>query len=83
MTKLLTSFVFGLGLLASSTAFAAEKTVTLAVQNMYCAACPHTVKARLQAVPGVAKVVVSFQDKTAVVKYFTTSGKASISGSPR
>lgn len=72
MTKLLTSFVFGLGLLASSTAFAAEKTVTLAVQNMYCAACPHTVKASLQAVPGVAKVVVSFQDKTAVVKYDDT-----------
>lgn len=72
MTKLLISFVFGLGLLASSTAFAAEKTVTLAVQNMYCAACPHTVKASVQAVPGVAKVVVSFENKTAVVTYDDT-----------
>jgi mercuric ion binding protein len=36
---------------------------------MYCAACPHTVKARLEAVPGVTKVVVSFKEKTAVVTY--------------
>ena len=41
----------------------------LAVQNMYCAACPHTVKASLEAVPGVTKVVVSFKEKTAVVTY--------------
>lgn len=61
--------VFTLCLLASSTAFAAEKTVTLAVKNMFCAACPHTVKASLEAVPGVAKVVVSYNDKTAIVTY--------------
>jgi len=36
---------------------------------MYCAACPHTVKASLEAVPGVAKAVVSYQDKTAIVTY--------------
>ena len=69
MNKLLTSAALTLCLLASSTAFAAEKTVTLAVENMYCAACPHTVKASLEAVPGVAKVVVSYRDKTAVVTY--------------
>lgn len=72
MTKLLMSIVLGAGLLASSTAFAAEKTVTLAVQNMYCAACPATVRKSLQAVPGVAKVLVSFPDKTAVVTYDDT-----------
>lgn len=72
MTKLLILFAFGLGLFASSTAFATERTVTLAVQNMYCAACPSTVRKSLQAVPGVAKVVVSFQDKTAVVTYDDT-----------
>ncbi len=76
MTKLLTLTALGLGLLASSTAFAAERTVTLAVQNMYCAACPHTVKASLQAVPGVAKVAVSFKDKTAIVTY--DDGKADV-----
>jgi mercuric ion binding protein len=69
MNKLLPSAALTLCLLASSTAFAAEKTVTLAVKNMYCAACPHTVKASLEAVPGVAKVVVSYKDKTAVVTY--------------
>ena len=60
---------FGFGLIASSSAFAAEKTVTLAVQNMHCASCPHTVKASLQAVPGVTNVVVSVEDKTAVVTF--------------
>jgi mercuric ion binding protein len=44
----------------------------LAVKNMYCAACPHTVKASLQAVPGVKAVTVSFKDKTAVVTYDDT-----------
>jgi mercuric ion binding protein len=52
MTKLV-AFIVGLSLFAASTAYAAERTVTLAVENMYCAACPHTVRARLQAVAGV------------------------------
>lgn len=69
MNKLLTSAAFAVGLLVSSTAFAAEKTVTLAVKNMYCAACPHTVKASLEAVPGVAKVAVSYKEKTAIVTF--------------
>ncbi|MBI3678594.1 MAG: mercury resistance system periplasmic binding protein MerP [Proteobacteria bacterium] len=69
MNKLLASAALTLAVLASSTAFAAEKTVTLAVQNMYCAACPHTVKASLEAVPGVSKVAVSFAAKTATVTY--------------
>jgi periplasmic mercuric ion binding protein len=58
-----------LALLTSSSAFAAEQTITLAVENMYCAACPHTVKASLQAVPGVKQAVVSYKDKTAIVTY--------------
>jgi mercuric ion binding protein len=69
MTKILSAALFGTGLLISSAAFAGEKTVTLAVQNMDCAACPFTVKSSLQAVPGVAKAVVSFADKTAVVTF--------------
>jgi mercuric ion binding protein len=43
--------------------------VTLTVQNMYCSACPITVKSRLEAVPGVAKAVVSYAGKTAVVTF--------------
>ena len=69
MNTLLLSSAIALSVATSSNAFAAEKTVTLAVQNMYCAACPHTVKASLEAVPGVTKVVVSFKEKTAVVTY--------------
>ena len=43
MTKLL----FGAAsafLLFNTASFAAEKTVTLAVENMTCSACPHIVK---------------------------------------
>jgi periplasmic mercuric ion binding protein len=69
MSKSLSAALFGTSLLISSAAFAAETTVTLAVQNMSCAACPYTVKSSLQTVPGVKKAVVSFADKTAVVTF--------------
>jgi len=69
MTKSLSAALFALGLFASSAAFAGEKTVTLAVPGMYCAACPITVKSSLEAVPGVEKVVVSLANKTAVVTF--------------
>jgi mercuric ion binding protein len=78
MNKLITSAAFALCLLAPSAAFAGEKTVTLSVQNMYCAACPYTVKASLEAVPGVANVAVSYQDKTAIVTY--DDGKTDVNG---
>jgi mercuric ion binding protein len=58
-----------MGIVASSAALAGDKTVTLAVNNMDCAACPSIVKGSLEAVPGVAKVAVSFKDKTATVFY--------------
>jgi len=51
---------------------AVEKTITLAVQNMFCDACPFIVKNSLEAVPGVAKAVVSYKSKTAVVSYDDT-----------
>ena len=69
MTKLPAFIAVIVSVLAASAAFAAEKTVTLAVQHMTCAACPGTVKASLQRVPGVTKVVVSAEDKTAVVTF--------------
>jgi mercuric ion binding protein len=75
MTKLAV-VVLGLGLLVSSAAVAAEKTITLAVQNMFCADCPFIVKKSLEAVPGVAKATVSFKDKTAIVTY--DDGKADV-----
>jgi mercuric ion binding protein len=72
MSKLLACVVMTVSVFASSAAFAADKTITLAVKNMYCAACPHTVKASLQAVPGVKAVTVSYKDKTAMVTYDDT-----------
>jgi len=48
---------------------ASEKTITLAVKNMYCADCPFIVKKSLEAVPGVGAAVVSYKDKTAIVTY--------------
>jgi len=69
VSKLLASAAIAVSVLASSTAFAAEKTITLAVKNMYCADCPFIVRKSLEAVPGVSKAVVSYKDKTAVVTY--------------
>ncbi len=47
----------------------AQKTVTLAVQNMTCSMCPITVKNALEKVPGVSAVHVDFDKKTATVTY--------------
>ena len=69
MNKLLALAAFAAGIVVSSAAFAADKTITLAVNNMDCAACPSIVKGSLEAVPGVAKVAVSLKDKTATVIY--------------
>jgi mercuric ion binding protein len=55
--------------LSVSQAFAGEKTVTLIVGNMTCPACPYIVEKTLAAVPGVSKVDVSFDDKTAMVTF--------------
>jgi mercuric ion binding protein len=78
MNKPLISAGVVLCLLASSTAFAAEKTITLAVSNMYCADCPFIVKKSLEGIPGVAKVAVSFKDKVAIVTY--DDSKADVKG---
>lgn len=69
MSKRFAWVVFAIGVVASPDVLAAEKTITLTVENMYCAACPLIVEKSLERVPGVAKVAVSYQDKTAVVTY--------------
>jgi mercuric ion binding protein len=69
MKKYLARAAFAVGIVASTVAFAADKNVILAVNNMDCAACPSIVKGSLEAVLGVAKVAVSFKDKTATVNY--------------
>ncbi len=56
-------------LLSTAPAAAGGATVTLAVEGMTCASCPYIVKQTLAEVPGVSKVKVSFEKKTAVVTY--------------
>lgn len=52
-----------------NSAIAAERTVTLAIQNMTCASCPYIVRESMSAVDGVKKVDVSFKSKTATVTF--------------
>jgi periplasmic mercuric ion binding protein len=68
---MLVSMTLALGALASP-ALAGETTVTLAVRNWYCAACPHVIKQSLAAVPGVINVTVSDKTKTASVTFEDT-----------
>ena len=56
-------------LLCASIASAAEKTVTLQVEDMTCASCPYIVEKTLQRVEGVAAVTVSYEKRTAVVRF--------------
>lgn len=68
-----------LGIGAVSPAVAAEtaatKTVTLAVENMTCAACPITVRKALEKVPGVSKAKVDLDSKTATVTFDPAKAK--------
>jgi periplasmic mercuric ion binding protein len=66
--KKLVSLIALMGAL-STPAWAATKTVTLAVPGMTCAACPITVKTALAKVAGVEKTDVSFEKREAVVTY--------------
>src|SRR5260370_42614201 len=69
MTKFTTSLVLGLLIVSSGAAMAEQRTVILAVDNMYCEACPYMVKKTIEKVSGVSKVTVSFKDKTAVLVF--------------
>jgi periplasmic mercuric ion binding protein len=69
MNKLVAHAAFVAVVVASPAAMAADRTITLSVKNMDCAACPSIVKTSLQAVPGVARVAVSYKDRTAIITY--------------
>ena len=69
MIRVLVLTVLAVFALSGAVVSAAERTVTLAVENMYCDACPYIVKQSLAKIPGVEKVVVSFEQKTATVTY--------------
>lgn len=69
MKKSLSVIALIVPMLTASAAFAAERTVTFAIDNMTCASCPYIVKTSMEAVPGVSKVAVSFEAKTATVTF--------------
>jgi len=69
MNRTLSVFAIAVLLLAAGSSMAAEKTVTLAVNGMYCSACPYIVKQCLAKIGGVGDVVVSYEKKTAIVTY--------------
>ncbi|HZP94627.1 MAG TPA: mercury resistance system periplasmic binding protein MerP [Burkholderiales bacterium] len=69
MKKLITVLSATALLVLTGAAAAANKTVTLAVENMTCAVCPITVKKALNSVAGVSKTEVSYERKEAVVTY--------------
>lgn len=69
--RLLTLLIawIALPLSAPVAADSAPQSVTLAVENMTCRACPITVRKSLQKVPGVTDVRVDFDRRTATVTF--------------
>ena len=64
------SLIAALALAGSAApAFAAMRTVTLAIPGMSCPACPITVKKAIAKVEGVSKTEVSFDKREAVVTF--------------
>ena len=66
MRQVMAAAVLSLVLVWPNYGFAAEQTVTLRVENMFCASCPFIVKQTLARVPGVSHVDVSYEQQTAV-----------------
>lgn len=60
----------------ASPAAAAERTATLAIDNMSCVTCPITVKAAIKRVPGVRAVQVDYKTKQATVTFDDTRTSA-------
>ena len=69
MKMIFKTAILAASLLASTSVFAGEQTVTLNVKGMTCASCPYIVKQTLAAVDGVTDVKVSFAKKSATVIY--------------
>ena len=69
MRPILFAAMLAVPLFAVPAAFAAERTVTLDVPGMTCAACPYIVKKSLTRVEGVRAVDVSFSRREAQVTF--------------
>ena len=70
MSKPIIIAAFSLAVSAAALpAFAAQKTVVLAVPSMNCAACPITVRKALEKVAGVKKIKATLEPPQAVVTF--------------
>ncbi len=69
MQRLFGTTVLVMAVWATAPVLAAERTVTLAVDNLWCATCPYIVRSALQKVPGVQHAEVSFENRIAVVTF--------------
>lgn len=69
MKRFIATMAFAAVLLTAQTGYAAERTITLSVENMSCPTCPYIVKKSLAAVNGVRDVAVSLENKTAMVTF--------------
>jgi mercuric ion binding protein len=67
MRQVLAAVIIALAVISSGRAIAAEQTVTLRIENMYCASCPFIVKQTLASVPGVTNVDISYEQAAAIV----------------
>lgn len=64
--------IAGMLMMLAVAAAAAERSVTLAVDNMTCASCPYIVEKALERVDGVVDATVSFEQRSARVRYDDT-----------
>lgn len=69
MRTLLGAATIAAMLIVGNAAIAGERTVTLAVDNMWCAGCAYMVKQALAEQTGVLDVDVSYDDKRAAVVF--------------
>ena len=69
MARILLAVGIAAWLLGGGDAIAAERTVTLKIDNMTCVTCPYIVRESLAKVDGVKDVEVSFADEIAVVTF--------------
>ena len=67
MRQILAAAIIALAAISSGRAIAAEQSVTLRVENMYCASCPFIVQRTLASVPGVTNVDISYEQAAAIV----------------
>ena len=67
MRQILAAAILTLAVISSGRAIAAEQSVTLRVENMFCASCPYIVQQTLVGVPGVTRVEISYHQAAAVV----------------